>query len=254
MSNSLQEGLETLRDAKNDKRLLGMALISLHGALEEYIRNELAREIAVSESSGPRVGWQDLVDLWQRHRELSPNDRDLILSKNTLRNKVAHAKPYRISRAEIETYAQFVQNFMGVHPAITPKPTLTTPPSKDPPQFSRSTTPSLSTTPQTPVFNNNLTEVVQRRPKRKMSCVGRLVLLFIVIIFTSLALLLLSSGSLSGFPESIQSLSESLQEKAEELLPNMEDLRSPREKQTQPQNRRKYLISNKTQMQLQHQP
>jgi hypothetical protein len=108
----LQEGLARLAGADDDERLLGMALIALHGALEEHFREQLAREIVAETESRP--GWGDLVDLWQKHRVLSPEDRVLILRTNSKRNQIAHGEPFSLSRAEVERYAQFVQDFMEV--------------------------------------------------------------------------------------------------------------------------------------------
>ena len=108
----LQEGKARLAGAGDDERLLGMALMSLHGALEEHFREQLAREIKLETESRP--GWMDLVDLWQKHRVLSPADRSLILRTNSKRNQIAHGDPFDLSRTEVERYAQFVQDFMGV--------------------------------------------------------------------------------------------------------------------------------------------
>lgn len=107
-----------------------MALISLHGALEGYFREQLSTEIAHYENrTGKRSGWQDLIELWEtKYPPLSPNEKNTILSKNTLRNKVAHAQPYTINRAEMEQYARFVQDFVGIR--LTPS-RRTAPP--DPP-------------------------------------------------------------------------------------------------------------------------
>ncbi|GIK55091.1 MAG: SH3 domain-containing protein [Chloroflexi bacterium] len=116
MSTALQDGIDLLEKAGHDKQILGMALISLHGALEGFFREQLSTEIAHYENrTGKRSGWQDLIELWEsKHHPLSQNDKNTILSKNTLRNKVAHAQPYTINRTEIEQYARFVQDFIGI--------------------------------------------------------------------------------------------------------------------------------------------
>ncbi|MCB8942921.1 MAG: SH3 domain-containing protein [Ardenticatenaceae bacterium] len=108
----LQEGFARLAGAGDDERLLGMALMSLHGALEEHFREQLAREIVTETQARP--GWLELVDLWQKHRVLSPEDRTLILTTNSKRNQIAHGEPFHLSRMEVERYAEFVRNFMGV--------------------------------------------------------------------------------------------------------------------------------------------
>ncbi len=108
----LQEGKARLAGAGEDERLLGMALMSLHGALEEHFREQLAREIVAETQSRP--DWPELVDLWQKHRILPPEDRILILRTNSNCNQIAHDGLFHLSRAEVERYAKFVQNFMGV--------------------------------------------------------------------------------------------------------------------------------------------
>lgn len=116
MNDKLQRGLRQLAEAGHDKDKLGMALISLHGALEEFFRSQLAAEIVADENEQGRrrTDWQDLLNLWQKHRTLSHHDRELIYAKNGKRNAVAHGDPFEISRNEMELYAQFVKRFMGI--------------------------------------------------------------------------------------------------------------------------------------------
>lgn len=128
MNDKLQRGLKQLAEAGHDKGKLGMALILLHGALEEYFRDQLAAEIAADEDEQERrrTDWQDLLNLWQEHRTLSPHDRELIYAKNGKRNAVAHGDLFEISRNEMEIYAEFVKNFMGIprssHDEFTTRP------------------------------------------------------------------------------------------------------------------------------------
>ena len=99
MVDKLQRGLRQLAEAGHDKDKLGMSLISLHGALEEYFRSQLAAEIALDENEQGRrrTDWQDLLNLWQRHRSLSYRDRELVFAKNSKRNAVAHGDPFAVS-------------------------------------------------------------------------------------------------------------------------------------------------------------
>jgi hypothetical protein len=116
MTDKLQRGLNQLSEAGHDKAKLVMALILLHGALEDYFRSQLAAEIVADENEQGRrrTDWQDLLNLWQTHRTLSYNDRELLFAKNSKRNAVAHGDPFAISRNEMELYAQFVKKFMGI--------------------------------------------------------------------------------------------------------------------------------------------
>ncbi|MCA9902150.1 MAG: SH3 domain-containing protein [Anaerolineales bacterium] len=116
MSEKLREGLELLEAADNNEKFLGTALLSLHAALEDYFRERLAADIApLEQAQSGRVGWQTLIDLWENRFSLSNQDKRIILAKNTVRNKVAHGDSYTLSRSEMEEYAQFVQDFIGVH-------------------------------------------------------------------------------------------------------------------------------------------
>ena len=108
----LQEGRARLDGAGDDERLLGMALMSLHGALEEHFREQLAREIVIETLLKP--GFLELVDLWQKHRVLSPEERALVLRMNSKHNQIVQGEPFNLSRGEVERYAQFLQEFMGV--------------------------------------------------------------------------------------------------------------------------------------------
>lgn len=125
MNDKLQRGLKELAEAGHDKGKLGMSLILLHGALEEHFRSQLAAEIAADENEQGRrrTDWQDLLNLWQQYRTLSHHDRELIFAKNGKRNAVAHGDPFEISRNEMEIYARFVRNFIGIpstaHDAFT---------------------------------------------------------------------------------------------------------------------------------------
>ncbi len=115
MSAKLQKGLQQLRDAGHNKDLLGMSLISLHGALEDFVRELLKDEIAAynSQTGRDRSGWQDLINLLQTHRGLTYDEKEMLHTQNGKRNRAAHGETANITRPEIEEYAQFVQKFMS---------------------------------------------------------------------------------------------------------------------------------------------
>ena len=50
MNDKLQRGLKELAEAGHDKGKLGMSLILLHGALEDYFRSQLEAEIVADEN------------------------------------------------------------------------------------------------------------------------------------------------------------------------------------------------------------
>ena len=115
MRRALQDGINQLARAGNDKAVLGMALLNLHAALEEYFREQLANEIRLYEASEQkRANWQDLINLWESSRGLTRNDRERLFQHNSLRNDIAHGKPFSLSQPQVEEYAHFVQSFTGV--------------------------------------------------------------------------------------------------------------------------------------------
>ncbi|MCB8928449.1 MAG: hypothetical protein H6652_22845 [Ardenticatenaceae bacterium] len=115
MRRALQDGINQLARAGNDKAVLGMALLNLHAALEEYFREQLANEIRLYEASEQkRATWQDLINLWESSRGLTRNDRERLFQHNSLRNDIAHGKPFSLSQPQVEEYAHFVQSFTGV--------------------------------------------------------------------------------------------------------------------------------------------
>ncbi|MCB9421256.1 MAG: SH3 domain-containing protein [Ardenticatenaceae bacterium] len=178
MEDKLQRGLRQLAEAGHDKDKLGMSLISLHGALEEYFRSQLAAEIIADENEQGRrrTDWQDLLNLWQRHRSLSYRDRELIFAKNGKRNAIAHGDSFEISRSEMEQYAQFVQDFMGIRatsrpahkPPVQPVPRVK--PSPPPPSQPRPIYQPISTQP---------------RLSAKWSCRRRLAILSVIMLLLS---------------------------------------------------------------------
>ncbi|MCA9998469.1 MAG: SH3 domain-containing protein [Anaerolineales bacterium] len=121
MKQNLREALETLAHAGENKQFLGMALLSLHGVLEEFFRESLSKQLLEFErEKGTNASWFDLVKLWERAFGMSYYHRNEILSKTKKRNDIAHSKPFTISRSEVEAYADFVMGFMGVPATSSP--------------------------------------------------------------------------------------------------------------------------------------
>ena len=59
MNDKLQRGLKQLAEAGHDKGKLGMALILLHGALEEYFRDQLRQKLPLMKTNkggGEQIG------------------------------------------------------------------------------------------------------------------------------------------------------------------------------------------------------
>ncbi|MBE9010236.1 PspA/IM30 family protein [Pseudanabaenaceae cyanobacterium LEGE 13415] len=113
----LDRGLDQLAKAGNDPDALGLALQSIHGALEDYFRNVLTgnRAIATEQQNRIRdrgeVKWKELLDLMQEYEGLGKHDRDLIVRMNSLRNAIAHGEQFTGTRTQVENYAKFVERY-----------------------------------------------------------------------------------------------------------------------------------------------
>jgi hypothetical protein len=184
MNSKLQRGLSQLTEAGHDKDKLGSALMMLHGALEDYFRSQLATEIAADEreQGRRRTDWQDLLNLWQKHRSLSRSDRELIYAKNGKRNAFAHGDPFEISRSEMEQYAQFVKNFMDL-------PMLSSDAAANWPQ-------------SFPPYATSVTQPVRKSDnKPKMSCLRRLVVAIVlfglIIVVYGLMMISMAKGAIT---------------------------------------------------------
>jgi hypothetical protein len=118
----LELGLQRLAKAGDDADLLGLALQSIHGALEDYFRHRLAADPHYPADASavvldPRqVQWKDLLDAMQLYGDLAQQARDHIWRMNAARTKVAHGGRYTGGRAELERYAATAQSLIGYTP------------------------------------------------------------------------------------------------------------------------------------------
>lgn len=122
-ASKLKLGLERLAKAGTDADMLGLALQSIHGALEDGFRAQIAANPQVPESlrtdvlDPKKVQWKDLLDAMMLYRDLSAADRDTIWRTNGVRTRVAHGGRYTGTRAELESYATLAQRLGGI-PAV----------------------------------------------------------------------------------------------------------------------------------------
>jgi hypothetical protein len=114
----LKLGLERLSKAEKDRDLLGLALISLHGALEDHFRYWLKSNSSVPLSKREfifnfkQIQWKDLLDLMQQYGGLNKNQCNYIFDMNKLRQAVGHGGQYTGTRSQLEKYAGFVQGLI----------------------------------------------------------------------------------------------------------------------------------------------
>jgi hypothetical protein len=123
----LELGLQRLAKAGDDADMLGLALQSIHGALEDHFRARLSSdshmpvEQRAAMADPKQTQWRDLLDAMQLYGDLSAPNRELIWRTNALRTKVAHGGRYTGSRADLERYAALARSLCG-YPADA-KPT-----------------------------------------------------------------------------------------------------------------------------------
>ena len=128
----LELGLQRLAKAGDDADMLGLALQSIHGALEDHFRARLSvdshmpAEQRAAMADPKQTQWRDLLDAMQLYGDLSAQNRELIWRTNALRTKVAHGGRYAGSRADMERYAALARSLCGspadAKPAVPSQP------------------------------------------------------------------------------------------------------------------------------------
>jgi hypothetical protein len=112
----LQTGLKRLSEAGDNPSLLGSALVSIHGALEDHFRALLTNNRSLTATQRLAVAdrqktqWVQLLDLLEQYENLPPSERKAILRFNNLRQGFAHGDEFEGSANEVEEYAAYVQN------------------------------------------------------------------------------------------------------------------------------------------------
>lgn len=110
----LEAGRRLLTEAGDDPQQLGMALLRLHSALEELLREwlsqapELDRAVCAAVMRGHDVKWPQLLDLLIDLGELPDADARSLRCWNRLRNEFAHRGSCACSRADVVAYESLV--------------------------------------------------------------------------------------------------------------------------------------------------
>lgn len=110
-------GQGRLRAASGDQEKAGLALLSFHGALEDYLRAEVASRAGGAEGQDSlerdEANWVTLSEQAVRCGVLSASDRESILETNKERNRVAHGFVVNWDSGRIARYAGQVEGWMG---------------------------------------------------------------------------------------------------------------------------------------------
>lgn len=116
MTVKLRTGLKRLSEAGDNPSLLGSALVSIHGALEDHFRSLLSSHKSLTASQRITVAdrqktqWIQLLDLLEQHEEITASDRQTILRFNNLRQSFAHGDEFDGTAREVQEYATFVKD------------------------------------------------------------------------------------------------------------------------------------------------
>jgi hypothetical protein len=115
-----QLGMNRLKRAEAEPELLGSAMLSLHGALEDQFRHTLAslRQLSAPErfrvKDVSQVQWRELCDLMQKYGGLSDRDVKYIMKMNSLRIDAGHGGEFRGTYQDVAAYADFIKGWLGL--------------------------------------------------------------------------------------------------------------------------------------------
>lgn len=118
VDDKLRRGFDVLARADGDRDLLGVALVALHGALEDHLDEMLRRapELSVEDHDlmdGADYGWRSRVALAQRQGLISADQGQAMLSANEQRRQFAHGAVFRWGEREVEGYADLAASICG---------------------------------------------------------------------------------------------------------------------------------------------
>jgi len=125
LQSNIEEKLKTGRDrvstANNDPEILGLALLSFHGALEDHIRLSLALISDDSDSTEKyltpsETRWNDLLSSAKQNLGLSQRNADLISEANAYRIDVGHGKANTWNVTKLLNYINFVESWCSKNP------------------------------------------------------------------------------------------------------------------------------------------
>ncbi|HEY9849338.1 MAG TPA: hypothetical protein V6D28_07760 [Leptolyngbyaceae cyanobacterium] len=116
----LEDGRNILAQANNTNNpiLLGTALQTIHGSLEDACRvwlahPNIAQQHQIDVQNRNQASWQVLLDLMQSYCHWSSQDIEYVRKMNGLRNKVAHGGRFEGTLEDVEQYAIYVENILN---------------------------------------------------------------------------------------------------------------------------------------------
>jgi hypothetical protein len=121
VDDKLRRGYELAASANGDADALGLALLALHGALEEHLGEALGRlpDLAPEDRQAletPGFGWVPRANMALRYGLITREQRQAILEANRQRQEFAHGGPYAGRQRELDDYAALVAELAGRRP------------------------------------------------------------------------------------------------------------------------------------------
>lgn len=116
-TDKLVRGFRLLARSGGDPDTLGVALLAIHGALEDHLREQLLARPDLDERARRQLehysGWLPLVRLAQQHLLLSPGQRRAIQEAGLLRQGFAYGEPFAGSVGTLLHYGRLVETLCG---------------------------------------------------------------------------------------------------------------------------------------------
>jgi hypothetical protein len=113
IAQKLRRGNAMYKYADGDADGLGLALLAFHGALADWLDEQLMRDEALDHAtreaaSTGKLGWLPRADAALRRGLISADQRRLILDANRLRAVFAHGGPFTGSTEQVTAYREMV--------------------------------------------------------------------------------------------------------------------------------------------------
>jgi hypothetical protein len=117
----LRRGFDIAARANGDGDALGVALLALHGALEDHLDEALRQlpDLAPEDRQAledPAAGWVTRANLALRYGLVTREQRQAILDANRQRQEFAHGDPFVSGQRALDNYANLVAGLVGRRP------------------------------------------------------------------------------------------------------------------------------------------
>jgi TM2 domain-containing membrane protein YozV len=114
----LADGRLTLAKAGDNRDLLGVALVKIHGALEDACRSwlsvpEVSQAHQLDTSDRNAITWKELAELMFKYYQWTTDDIQYVRRLNNWRDRVAYGQEFQGNKQEIESYAIYVENWLN---------------------------------------------------------------------------------------------------------------------------------------------